>query len=202
MSSSTTNQPPQPPKQAAYNAQNPVTQNPVEQRTSLHNHGQLHEGRRYGDSVPPIIRGAESSPSNPSALSQIQKRHEQERTKMQNAPDVDLEYGVEQQPREGDIVAAVKGGGRREQAGAHAGAVGSLPGPGYTQYGEKGLTADMGRKREEHDRVLGERVGQSPPEPIGETAEREALRQRKLEEERELDVKGAVHEATGDPVVG
>ncbi|KAK1142119.1 hypothetical protein N8T08_008203 [Aspergillus melleus] len=200
MSSSATNQPPQPPKQAAYNAQNPVTQNPLEQRTSFHNHGQLHEGRRYGDSMPSIIRGAESSPSNPSALSQMQQRHEQERSTMQDAEDVNLEYGVEQQPREGDIAAAVKGG--REQAGAHAGAVGSQPGPGYTRYGEKGLEADMGRKREEHDRVLGERVGQSPPEPDGETAEREAVRQRKLEKERELDVKGAVQKGTGNRVVG
>lgn len=121
---------------------------------------------------------------------------------MQSAPDVDLEYGVEQQPREGDIAAAVESrGARREQAGAHAGPVGSVPGPGYTGYGEKSLAADMGRKREEHDRVLGERVGRSPPEPDVETAERETLRKRK-EKERRLDVKKAVHEATGDRVAG
>ncbi|PLB50978.1 hypothetical protein P170DRAFT_425271 [Aspergillus steynii IBT 23096] len=202
---STTNQPPQPPKQAAYDEpNNPVTHNPVEQRAStLQNQSQGHSGRRYGDAVPSIVRGAGSQPSNASALSEVQRRREREHAAMQNAPDVDLEYGVEQQPNEGDIAAAVESKGtRREQAGAHAGAVGSMPGPGYTKYGEKGLMSDMERKREEHDRVLGERIGHSPPEPDVETAERETLRQRKLEEARRLDAKAAVQEATGDRVVG
>jgi hypothetical protein len=58
----------------------------------------------------------------------------------------------------------------------------------------------MGRKRQEHDRILGDRYETSPPEPDGEAAEREALRQRKLKEEENLDVKGAVRAGTGDPV--
>lgn len=201
-----TNQPPQPPKQAAYDEpQNPVSQNPVEQRapaSQTQGLSQSHAGRRYGDAVPSIVRGAESQPSNAANLARVEQRREQERATMQNASDVDLEYGVEQQPGEGDIAAAVENKGGREQAGAHAGAVGSVPGPGYNKYGEKGLTADMDQKREEHDRVLGERVGHSPPEPDVETAERETLRQRKLEENRRLDPKAAVQEATGDRVAG
>lgn len=123
---------------------------------------------------------------------------------MQNAPEVDLEYGVELQPNEGDIANAVESKRRRPraQAGAHAGPVGSAEGPGHPGFGEeRDLAADLERKREEHDRVLGERVGQSPAVPEGEEAEREEVRRRKLEQDRKVDVKGAVEAGTGDPVV-
>ena len=123
---------------------------------------------------------------------------------MQNAPEVDLEYGVELQPNEGDIANAVENKSQpaRAQAGAHAGPVGSAEGPGHPGFGEEwDSAADLGRKREEHDRVLGERVGQSPAPPEGEEAEREEVRRRKLEQDRKVDVKGAVGAGTGDPVV-
>jgi hypothetical protein len=107
-----------------------------------------------------------------------------------------MKYGVEQQPAEGDIAAAVKGKSararERAQAGAHAGPVGSMRGPGHPEM------ADLDRKREEHDRVLGERVGQSPATP---DEEGEELRRGKLERDEELDVEGAVREGTGAPVV-
>lgn len=82
--------------------------------------------------------------------------------------------------------------------------MGSAFGPGYSGFGEDGdrsqdQAADLGRKREEHDRVLGDRVGQSPPEPDEESAD---MRQRKLKLDEKLNVKDAVKEATGDPVVG
>ncbi|KAI9926478.1 hypothetical protein ASPWEDRAFT_693466 [Aspergillus wentii DTO 134E9] len=194
-----TQQPAQPPKEAAYKQpQNPVTHSPLEQRDISQ--------RQRGDPVPSIFRrAADSKPSNDENIAHLTERHQREQRTMQAVPDVDLQYGVEQQPSEGNIADAVehKKERARAQAGAHAGPVGSASGPGHPGFGEeRDLAADMARKREEHDRVLGERVGQSPPEPDGETAEREAVRQRKLKQHQNLDVKSAVHEATGDPVVG
>jgi hypothetical protein len=125
---------------------------------------------------------------------------------MHNASEVDLEYGVEQQPTEGYIADTVqrKGMGmQRAQAGAHAGPVGSASGPGHPGFGEADdLAASLGAKRVEHDRILGDRIGKSPVEPEGEVAEREAVRRRKLERDEKLDVEGAVKQATRDPVVG
>lgn len=141
---------------------------------------------------------------------------------MAAAPDVDTEYGIEQQPGEGDIARAVEGHSRgRMQAGAHAGAVGSAWGPGMPGTGagigigtgtgtETGMgegesdTADLGRKEEEHWRILGEKVGRSPGGEDGEAelAERERVREKKLRQDRELRPKDVVKEATGDPVVG
>ncbi|KAJ5085151.1 hypothetical protein N7532_009922 [Penicillium argentinense] len=194
-------QPAQPPKQEAYaQASNPVSHTPQEQRAPQQ------QVRHYGDATPSIKRSAQSKPSSDEARAHLAKEHEQERREMQNAPDVDLEYGVEQQPSEGDIAEAVgrKGMGRhRAQAGAHAGPVGSAAGPGYSGYGqEDDLAAHMDRKREQHDRLLGERVGQSPAQPDYEVAEREAVRQRKLKQNENVDVEEAVKEATGDRVVG
>ncbi|EAW19052.1 uncharacterized protein NFIA_090100 [Aspergillus fischeri NRRL 181] len=189
-------QPAQPSKQAAYDqSQNPVTQTPQEQRVQPHQ-------RQRGDPVSFITRRtADSKPSNDKELARLKQRREQEQKILQAASDVDLEYGVEEQPAEGDIARAVRQKSERAQAGAHAGPVGSAQGPGNPGFGEeRDLAADMGRKREEHDRILGDRVGQSPAEPDGEAAEREALRQRKLKEEENLDVKGAVRAGTGDPV--
>ncbi|RAH49667.1 uncharacterized protein BO95DRAFT_270012 [Aspergillus brunneoviolaceus CBS 621.78] len=198
-------QPAQPPKEAGYNqASNPVTQTPYEQRTP-----QQSKARQRGDPTSSITRRtADSRPANDERLRQLNADREQEREALHRAASgVDLEYGVEQQPAEGEIAHAVEStSGRaraRAQAGAHAGAVGSASGPGGPGY-EKGLAADMDRKAEEHERVLGERVGQSPAEPDddGALAEREAVRERKLKQDRELDVKGAVARGTGDPVVG
>lgn len=124
---------------------------------------------------------------------------------MQNAPNVDLEYGVEQQPSEGYIAESVerKGMGiRGAQAGAHVGPVGSAAGPGHPGFGQEDLAADMNRKRESHDRMLGERTGKGHAQPDHGVAEREAVRQYKLRQNEGLDVEGAVKQATGDPVVG
>ncbi|KXG52015.1 uncharacterized protein PGRI_082990 [Penicillium griseofulvum] len=194
-------QPSQPPKQAAYvQSSNPVSHTPQEQRATTE------PGRHHGDTVGAIKRTAESQPSNDetrACLSAQQQKHEQD---MHNAPEVDLEYGVEQQPAEGYIADTVhrKGMGmQRAQAGAHAGPVGSASGPGHPGFVEADdLAANLGAKRVEHDRILGDRIGKSPVEPEGEVAEREAVRRRKLERDEKLDVEGAVKQATGDPVVG
>ncbi|PWY65377.1 hypothetical protein BO94DRAFT_540851 [Aspergillus sclerotioniger CBS 115572] len=193
-------QPSQPPKQAAYNqSSNPVDHNPYEQRTPQH------QTRQRGDPISSITRSANSNPSNDEALRRLNAEREQEQRAMQNASDVDTEYGVEQQPAEGDIAHAVQSKSAdaraRAQAGAHAGPVGSAMGPGDPGY-EKGEAADLDRKKEAHDRMLGDRVGQSPPEPDAETVRREALRERKLRQDRELDVQGAVSEGSGGAVVG
>ncbi|KAJ5218013.1 uncharacterized protein N7498_000112 [Penicillium cinerascens] len=192
-------QPSQPPKQAAYaQASNPVEHTPQEQRTSG---TQTHQ---YGDAVPSITRGASSKPSSDEARARLEEQHRQEQREMRNHA-VDLEYGVEEQPSEGYIADSVerKGMGQhRAQAGAHAGPVGSAKGPGHPGFGaQPDLAARMDEKRAEHDRVLGERVGQSPAPPDHEVAEREAVRQRKLQRNENVDAEEAVKKATGDPVV-
>lgn len=192
----------QPPKQATYyQSSNPITHNPFEQT------------RQRGDPVPNTTtsttrRTANSKPSSDESLASLKADQQREQARKQGAPDIDLEYGVEQQPAEGNIADAVEHKGTRSsartQAGAHSGPVGSAFGPGYSGFGQDGdggqdQMRDLGRKREEHDRVLGDRVGQSPPEPAEASAD---IRQQKLELDERLNVKDAVREATGDPVVG
>ncbi|OJJ84555.1 uncharacterized protein ASPGLDRAFT_25251 [Aspergillus glaucus CBS 516.65] len=190
----------QPPKQATYyQSSNPITHNPFEQT------------RQRGDPVPNTStthRTANSKPSSDETLASLKADHQREQARKQGAPDIDLEYGVEQQPAEGAIADAVQQKGTRSsartQAGAHSGPVGSAFGPGYSGFGEdrdggQDQMRDLGRKREEHDRVLGDRVGQSPPEPAEGLAD---IRQQTLELDKRLNVKDAVREATGDPVVG
>lgn len=210
--------PSQPPKESSYTQpDNPISHNPQETEKSR---------RHYGDPVPTIVasakRTADSRPSTDESL----RRQQQDRTRhqqhMQSAPDVDTEYGVEQQPAEGDIAAAVKGKSERAQnrmqAGAHAGPVGSAEGPGAPQGGKAGeatgtvtMMSELDRKTEEHEQVLGERVGRSPPAPEPEGTARQvsgveeenaALRREKLKQDREVDVTGAVGGATGGKVVG
>lgn len=187
-----TTRPDQPPKQASYTqAANPITQTPQERQPNT---------RTRGDNVPAITRRtAGSNPSNPESITSAKHQREASQTRLQNAPEVDLEYGVELQPNEGEIADAVekKSLRARAQAGAHAGPVGSAEGPGHPGFGEeRDLAADLPKKRAEHDRVLGDRVGQSPAAPEGDEG-----RQLKLEQNREIDVKGAVEEGTGHPVV-
>ncbi|KAJ5999763.1 hypothetical protein N7481_000172 [Penicillium waksmanii] len=194
-------QPAQPPKEAAYaQSSNPVSQTPQEQRVPVQ------QVRHYGDAPAAITRTAESKPSSDEARAQIAEEHEEERQRMQNAPDTDLEYGVEQQPSEGYIADSVakKGMGvQRAQAGAHAGPVGSAAGPGHPGFrGEEDLAAHMNRKRENHDRILDQRAGQTQASADCGVAEREAVRQQKLRQNEEIDVQEVVREATGDPVVG
>lgn len=202
METGQSDQPHQPPKQAAYTqASNPVSLTPQEQQT------RAQPARQYGDALASITRRtADSTPSNDEARARLQEQHRKEQREMQNAPSTDLEYGVEQQPAEGYIADTVerKGMGmKRAQEGAHAGPVGSAIGPGHPGFGEeRDLAADLGRKQEEHERILGDRVGQSPSEPDQEAAEREAVRYRKLRQDENLDVKDTVKEATGEPVAG
>ncbi|KAJ5926149.1 hypothetical protein N7516_007922 [Penicillium verrucosum] len=189
------------PKQAAYaQPSNPVTHTPQEQRATTE------PVRHHGDPIGIIKRTAASKPSSDEERARLSAQHQQHEEKLHNAPDVDLEYGVELQPAEGYIADTVqqKGMGlQRAQAGAHAGPVGSAGGPGHPGFGEADdLAADLGAKRVEHHRILGDRVGRSPPEVEGEVAEREAVRRRKLELDEKLDVEEAVKQATGDPVVG
>jgi hypothetical protein len=193
-------QPPQPPKEAAYaQPSNPVTHAPQEQRAPTE------AARHHGDSIGAITRTAQSNPSSDEARAHLSAQHKQQDREMQNASDVDLEYGVEQQPSEGYIADTVqrKGMGmQRAQAGAHAGPVGSAGGPGHPGFGEaEDIMANMGKKRVEHERILGERVGRSPAMD-GDVGEREDVRRKKLERDERLDGKGAVEEATGEPVVG
>lgn len=192
-------QPEQPPKQAAYvQASNPVTHTPQEQRASA---------RQYGDPPAPITRrGADSKPSDETARARLDEQRDQNRQDLQNASNVNLKYGVELQPAEGYIADSVerKGmGTQRAQAGAHAGPVGSAAGPGHPGFGEqKDLTAHMDQKRAEHDRLLGDKIGHSPPEPDYDVTEREAVRQRKLQQNENVNVGEAVKQATGEPAAG
>ncbi|KAJ9252155.1 hypothetical protein DTO207G8_4988 [Paecilomyces variotii] len=222
MSTATTSQPPQPPKQTAYTQDvNPVSQTPAEQRPGSGTQAQpvyasssSSSSRQYGDAPPAIHRTADSLPSSDDKVAQLQKKRERERKESLSGAEVDTEYGVEQQPAEGRIAAAVeeKQERAREQAGAHSGPVGSAGGPGAPGFGEEGdFAKNLDKKRENHDRILGQKAGKSPPPPDevegqeaaeGTVQERERLRQRKLKEDEELDVKGAVKQGTHDAVVG
>lgn len=187
----------QPPKQEAYaQASNPVSHTPQEQRDPSQ------QTRQRGDAPGTITRSPQSQPSNDEARARLEAQREQENRQTQKASNVDLEHGIEQQPAEGYIADAVKRKGmgmNRAQAGAHAGPVGSSAGPGHPGFGEqRDLAEGMDRKRAEHDRVLGERVGQSPSDT--EVAEREAARQQKLRQDENVNVKEVVKEATGEPV--
>ncbi|EKV06514.1 hypothetical protein Pdw03_5126 [Penicillium digitatum] len=196
--SQTQDQPPQPPKQAAYaQSSNPVSQMPQEQRVTTE------PSRHHGDTIGAIKRTAESKPSSDEERTRLSAQHRKHEQELHNAPDVDLEYGVEQQPAEGYIADTVQRKGReaqRAQAGAHAGPVGSAGGPGHPGFGEADdLTANLGAKKVEHDRILDERVKGSPAEPEGEG---KAARRGRLERDEKFDVERAVKQVTGDPVVG
>lgn len=184
--------PPQPPKESTYTQpSNPVDQTPAEEEQQKKHEQQqdqdqdkMDQGkgkrpgtdlrstlgpRALGDAIPAIRRTPDSRPSTgPEA--RVYRQRERERKLDLGGRDVDTEYGVEQQPAEGDIAAAVEGTSRRQRAqdGAHAGPVGSPYGPGAPANTERDFAADLGRKREEHDRVLGERSGKSPPAPEDE----------------------------------
>lgn len=190
-------QPAQPPKEATYaQASNPVSQTPSEQRAPV-------PSRQYGDPTASITRGPSSQPSNDEARAHLDAQHQQERKQMQRSSDVDLEYGVEQQPAEGYIADSVvrKGMGmQRAQAGAHAGPVGSAAGPGHPGFGdERDFAANMDQKRTDHDRILGDKIGRSPAGPDYDVAEREAVREGKMK--RNEEVEEALKESSGTPVV-
>lgn len=218
MSTATTSQPSQPPKQTAYTQNtNPVSQNPTEQRAGSGAQAQpvyASSSSQRGNAPSAIHRTADSLPSSDDKLARLQKQRERERKESLSGAEVDTEYGVEQQPAESQIAAAVEGKQERAraQAGAHSGPVGSAGGPGAPGFGEEGdFAKNMDKKREEHDRILGQKAGKSPPPPDekegqeaaeGAVQERERLRQRKLKEDEELDVKSAVKQGTHDAVVG
>lgn len=187
-------QPPQPSKEAAYaQASNPVSQTPSEQRTPA-------PARQYGDPTASITRGPSSQPSNDEARERLEAERRQHRKEMEMSRDVDTEYGIEQQPAEGYIADTVlrKGMGmQRAQAGAHAAPVGNARGPGHPGFGEeRDLAANMDEKRAEHDRILAERNAQSPATDV---AERKAVRERKMQENEEIE--RALKESSGTPVV-
>jgi hypothetical protein len=220
-SSATPSDVPQPPKQATYDQpSNPVDQDPVEQRTagrttrsqaaatdSSPSSSFSNNRRQYGDPPAAIHRNPASKPSSDDQLARLEEERVQRRAEEgSRSNDIDTEYGVEQQPTEGHIAAAVEGKNQynRLQAGAHSGPVGSAQGPGYMGE-EPDTAADIGRKRDEHDRILGQSGGKSPrylgEEDDSTEAERRRVKERKLKEERELDVKGTVGKGTGNVVV-
>ncbi|KKA16661.1 hypothetical protein T310_9709 [Rasamsonia emersonii CBS 393.64] len=213
MSSPTPPDTPQPPTQATYTQPlNPVSQNPVEQLTAS-----ATTTRRRGDPPPAIRRTPDSRPSSDVQLARLeQERRRQREREARSGAALDTEYGVEQQPDEGYIAAAVEGKNqyKRAQAGAHAGPVGSADGPGFVGQQDGNTAAQLDRKREEHDHILGRRAGKSPAFDGGDSGEekkekessedvreRQQLRERKDKEKEELDVKGTVSSGTGNVVV-
>ncbi|PLN76011.1 hypothetical protein BDW42DRAFT_179611 [Aspergillus taichungensis] len=205
---------PEPPKQAAYNQpSNPVSHTPAEQRIlSTHQQQQasqpsqfLRQGGRVTRHAGDIdVNAAEATshhhPSSSSSYPTAAADNTDTNTNIKN--DIDIGYGVEQQPNEEYIAHAVQGNTRDHNINnTNDGSPREhLEGcDGYDE--EDDLMAHMGRKRREHDRVLRERVERSSPGIDVQSVEREALRRRKLEEEERLDVVGAVRRGTGSPVV-
>ena len=191
----------QPPKQEAYTqASNPVSQTPQEQRTSApKTRGYDHAGSSI------THRTADSRPSNDEALSQLEAQRKQEGRKKQNMPNVDLEYGVEQQAAEGYIADSVerKGAGMNyAQIDAHADGLGAAAVPGHPGFGEQTDLADhMDQKRAEHERNLHEKSQHDSSSSQYDVAEREAVRNRKMRQSEDMDVKRAAKEATDKPVI-
>lgn len=160
----------------------------------------LSEGRQYGDAPQAIHRTADSLPSSDEKLQQLEQERRQKQEPEGSRGHIDTEYGVEQAPKEGDIAKAVHGqtgNTPRVQPGAHSGAVGSTP--GY----EQDTAAQMDRKRAEHDRILGEDGGKSPAYYGDDDVdtERRQLRSDKMRRNEEVDVQGAVKDATDNVVV-
>lgn len=207
---------PQPPKGSAYvQPSNPVSQDPLEQRGQQQtqqlgaasqppppssSRGTIRGG--YGDAPAAIHRTANSKPASDDKLAKLEQDHQQKLQPEYKRGHIDLEYGVEQQPAEGDIAAAVEnnttsfqGNYKRVQPGAHAGAVGSST-PGF----EQDTAAQMDRKRAEHDQILRQKA-EKGVDADGEEAERRQLRERELKQNEQLDVKGAIKASTGDPPV-
>ncbi|EED13262.1 conserved hypothetical protein [Talaromyces stipitatus ATCC 10500] len=214
---------PQPSKETAYTQfSNPVTRNPQEQRGQPSapskpdsGTGSSARGHAYGEPPQSIHRRPDSNPSSDEKLAQLTQRHNQEIDSEGSRGHIDLEYGVEQQPREGDIAHAVEDNHsetaphQRVQPGVHAGAVGTST-PGF----EQDTAAQMDRKRAEHDRMLGlgRDGGAKSPAYYGDDnredevgggtgSERRQVREEKLRTDREMDAKGAVKEATGHAAV-
>ncbi|EEA23520.1 hypothetical protein TMatcc_002397 [Talaromyces marneffei ATCC 18224] len=224
---------PQPSKEAAYTQpSNPVSRNPQEQRRQPNQPSAPDSGLKYatsgtGSSVRGhdyseapqklIHRTADSNPSSDEKLAQRRQKHEQETSPEGKRGHVDLEDGIEQQPREGDIAHAVEDNHsesaphQRFQPGVHAGAVGTST-PGF----EQDTAAQMDRKRAENYRMLGlgreENVSAKSPKYYGDAdkedkvgggveAERTQVREEKLRTDQEVDAKGAVRDATGHVAV-
>ena len=223
---------PQPSKESAYTqSSNPISRNPQEQRgqpnqpavpdSSLmyatSGTGSSVRRQEYGEAPQAIHRTADSNPSSDEKLDELRRQHEQETNPEGKRGHIDLEYGIEQQPREGDIAHAVEDNHsdtaphQRVQPGVHAGAVGTST-PGF----EQDTAAQMDRKRAEHDRMLGlgkqEEVEAKSPAYYGDTdkedkvgggagTERRQVGQDKLTTDEEVDVKSAVRDATGNIAV-
>jgi hypothetical protein len=149
MSSETTNVP-QPPKQPAYDQPaNPVSRTPAEHRAGMQTQEIFASGTdgywRRGDAPREIRRTADSQPSSDENRARLKDLRKKEREReLSRSGDVDIGYGVKQQPAEGNIAAAVWSRDKtsRAQAGAHAGPVGSAYGPGAPGFGcERDLAA-------------------------------------------------------------
>lgn len=217
---------PQPSKESAYTqTSNPVSQTPQEQRGNLSKPQQPDSSLLYATSgigsslrsheygEPPeklIRRTAESKPSSDAKLAQLVRERSQKMDSEGSRGHIDLEYGIEQQPSEGNIAHAVEDDHaetaphQRVQPGVHAGAVGTST-PGF----EQDTAAQMDRKRAEHDQKLGlgrDAGAKSPPDLDTAAPSRagggDGLDQKeKARTDRGLDVQGAVRDATGNTVV-
>ena len=187
--------PPQPPRQSAYDqpfSQTHTDQNPAEAFSSLA--GPPH--RQYGDPPGAIHRTPGSQPASDAKSDRIREGRDDERERLREAGrDLDTQYGVEQQPREGDIAAAVQGSdvnvggghGRRLQPGVHANLDAGLSlEPSAGQAIRQDTAADLGRKRREHDEGLREKHDEALP------SGRESARAAALQRDAEVDVKGSV----------
>lgn len=184
----------QPPKEAVYNQSiNPVTQTPAEQSASQANQQQDMSQtsailtHQYGSAPAAIRRSAASKPSADEVSHPETRRGVSSREEPDPRGNIDTEYGVEQQPNEGAIATAVRQNRRqptaRNQAGAHAGPVGSATsGPGVVA-GD--TAAQMERKKLEHDKALRQRKGNDSESSAG---------REKSGEERSFDVKQTMKE--------
>lgn len=223
--------PPQPPKECVYTQPlNPAhtTRTPAEEELSTHLRDQpprpppqhQHHQRWYGEPqsprtppTPTIHRTGFSPPSSDAELERLERAHDNRRAHetSDRQEDIDLEYGVELQPSECDIAAAVTGRERRWRSRTESLEV--LPkeevegqednGLGYGRSFPK-VYNDLDRKKVAHENLLREWVeSEQQGDQGGESTvcERERARRRRIQQDSDVDIKGSITSSSGHGVI-
>lgn len=123
--------------------------------------------------------------------------------------DPESRSNFEAPPAEGDVASAVHRKGHDPQVAQRTISVEDARGSGGPHvYEEDDLTADFPRREKEHQQSLEDRKGHAERGDLEEVEggeemiEREKVIEEKLKRDREINVSGAVREATGNFVAG
>ncbi|KAK2764541.1 hypothetical protein FQN54_009236 [Arachnomyces sp. PD_36] len=216
--------PPQPPKECVYTQpHNPAhtTRTPAEETLSIHPPHEPHEPhqhhqRQYGEPQSPrtppsptIHRTAFSRPSSDTQLERLERIHDEHRAHetTEREGDIDLEYGVELQPAECDIAAAVTRKEKLWRSRTESSEV--LPKEDRDVPPSNGKPVlkvydDLERKKVAHEALLMDWMESGEPGDQGAEStvcERERARRKRMKQDRELDVRESVTGGSGRGVI-